>query len=150
MVTQQQILSSKEKRRIAIFTNSTFHHTQLLKKTILFLILFCCSSLQIHSQAATDATFTIENGTGLFFVALPDSNCTQIEVAIGTKANLTDVFSHTFEVDQSPTGTLTFTRTGLLVHLGLGALTEQLVYNSKVRLKNQAGTWSDWYEFISN
>ena len=100
MATQQQILSRKEKRRIAIFTNSTLHHTQLLKKTILFLILFCCSSLHRHSQAATDATITIENGTGLFFVALPDSNCTQIEVAIGTKANLPEVLNYTFDLDK--------------------------------------------------
>ncbi|MBL0341577.1 MAG: hypothetical protein IPP71_11930 [Bacteroidetes bacterium] len=40
MATQLPILSRKEKRRIAIFTNSTLHHTQLLKKTILFLIYF--------------------------------------------------------------------------------------------------------------
>ncbi|MBL0341017.1 MAG: hypothetical protein IPP71_08895 [Bacteroidetes bacterium] len=70
-------------------------------------------------------------------------------MAIGTKANLTDVFSHTFELDQSPSGTLTFTRAGLLVHLGLGPLPSSWC-TIQGALKNQAGTWSDWYEFISN
>ena len=123
-----------------------------LKTPILFLILFWCFTLNAKAQAPTDATLSVSSGTGQFFVALPDSNIAEIELQIGTKPGLSDVFSHTFTFDQTtglPAG-MTFTRNGLHTYLGLGAITTNTVYASKVRLKNTSGTWGDWYEIISN
>ena len=123
-----------------------------LKTPILFLILFWCFSLNANAQAPTDVTLSVNAGTGLLYVALPDSNISDIELQIGTKQGLTDVFSHTFTFDQTtglPAG-MTFTRNGLNTYLGLGAITPNTVYASKVRLKNTSGTWGDWYDIISN
>jgi hypothetical protein len=119
---------------------------------VLFLILFWCFTINANAQVPTDATFSLNSATGQFFVALPDSNISEIELQIGTKQGLTDVFSHTFTLDQTtglPAG-MTFTRIGLNTYLGLGAITTNTVYASKVRLKNTSGTWGDWYEIISN
>ena len=123
-----------------------------LKTPLLFLILFWCFSLNANAQSPTDVTLSVNAGSGLLYVALPDSNISDIEIAIGTKPGLTDVFSHTFTFDQTtglPAG-MTFTRNGLNSYLGLGAITTNTVYTSKVRLKNTTGTWGDWYEIISN
>jgi hypothetical protein len=123
-----------------------------LKTPVLFLILFWCFSLNANAQSPTDATLSVSSGTGQFFVALPDSNMVEIELQIGTKPGLSDVFSHTFTFDQTtglPTG-MTYSRNGLNTYLGLGAITTNTVYASKVRLKSTSGTWGDWYEIISN
>ena len=123
-----------------------------LKPPVLFLILFWCFSLNANAQVPTDLALSVSSGTGQFFVALPDSNLVEIELQIGTKQGLSDVFSHTFTFDQTtglPAG-MTFTRNGLNTYLGLGAITTNTVYASKVRLKSTTGTWGDWYEIISN
>ena len=116
------------------------------------MILFCCTNLQVNAQTPTDATLSFDSGQGTFYIAIPDSNISEIELNIGTKANLTDVFSHTYTFDQTsglPSG-LSFSRNGLNTYLGLGTVAQQNVYNSKVRLKNTSGGWGDWYEIISN
>jgi len=123
-----------------------------LKTPLLFLILFWCCTLNANAQVPTDLALSVSSGIGQFFVALPDSNIAEIELQIGTKPGLTDVFSHTFTFDQTtglPTG-MTYSRNGLNTYLGLGAITTNTVYASKVRLKNTSGTWGDWYEIISN
>ncbi len=123
-----------------------------LKTPVLFLILFWCYILNANAQVPTDLALSVSSGTGQFFVALPDSNMVEIELQIGTKPGLSDVFSHTFTFDQTtglPTG-MTYSRDGLNTYLGLGAITPNTVYASKVRLKNTSGTWGDWYEIISN
>jgi hypothetical protein len=107
--------------------------------------------MQMHKSQLMLA-LSVSSGTGQLFVALPDSNISEIELQIGTKPGLSDVFSHTFTFDQTtglPTG-MTYSRNGLNTTLGLGAITTNTVYASKVRLKNTAGTWGDWYEIISN
>ena len=130
----------------------TSQNRKKLKTPILFLILFWCFSLNANAQAPTDVTLSVNAGTGLLYVALPDSNMVEIELQIGTKPGLSDVFSHTFTFDQTtglPTG-MTYSRNGLNTYLGLGAITPNTVYASKVRLKSTSGTWGDWYEIISN
>ncbi len=123
-----------------------------LKTPILFLILFWCHTLNANAQVPTDLVLSVSSGTGQLFVALPDSNISEIELQIGTKPGLSDVFSHTFTFDQTtglPTG-MTYSRNGLNTYLGLGSITTNTVYTSKVRHKNTNGTWGDWYEIISN
>ena len=123
-----------------------------LKTPVLFLILFWCYILNANAQVPTDLALSVSSGTGQLFVALPDSNISEIELQIGTKPGLSDVFSHTFTFDQTtglPTG-MTYSRNGLNTYLGLGAITPNTVYASKVRLKSTSGTWGDWYEIISN
>jgi hypothetical protein len=145
MKTKPKVLSPKEKDFIFLMNQS-------FKSIILFLILSCCTNLQVHAQTPTDATLTFNSGQGTFYLAVPDSNIAEIELNIGTKAGLADVFSYTYSFDQTsglPNG-YTFTRNGLNTYLGLGAVTEKNVYNSKVRLKNTTGGWGDWYEIVSN
>ena len=152
MKPNQIRLSPKEKQPLCQFKKGFTDKNHLLKIPIWFLILFCCTSLQVNAQTPTDATLSFSSGQGTFYVALPDSNISEIELNIGTKANLTDVFAHTYTFDQItglPSG-LTFSRNGLSTYLGLGAVTQQNVYNSKVRLKNTSGSWGNWYEIISN
>ena len=123
-----------------------------LKTSVLFLILFWCFSLNTNAQSPTDATLSVSSGTGQFFFFFPDSNLVEIELQIGTIPGLSDVFSHTFTFDQTtglPSG-MTYSRNGLNTYLGLGAITPNTVYDSKVRLKSTSGTWGDWYEIISN
>ncbi|MBK7967701.1 MAG: hypothetical protein IPK08_01600 [Bacteroidetes bacterium] len=115
------------------------------------MILFWCFSLNANAQSPTDVTLSVNAGTGLLYVALPDSNISDIEIAIGTKPGLTDVFSHTFTFDQTtglPAG-MTFTRNGLNSYLGLEQL-QQIRCILQGQTQNTTGTWGDWYEIISN
>lgn len=108
--------------------------------------------IMIHgkAQTPTDATLSFNSGQGTFYLAIPDSNISEIELTIGSKANLTDVFLLTFDQTSGLPSGLTFSRNGLNTYLGLGTIVQQNVYTSKVRLKNSSGGWGDWYEIISN
>ena len=152
MKSIQPFVSRKKIKSVYLVDYAVAHMSKQLKIPVWFLILFCCFHFNANGQSPTDATFSVNSGTGEFYVALPDSNISEIELQIGTKQGLSDVFSHAFTFDQTtglPTG-LTFTRNGLSTYLGLGAITPNTVYASKVRLKNTSGTWGDWYEIISN
>lgn len=125
------------------------------KMTFKIVLLFVLSFIFIEGKAQTplDANLSISSNTGIFSLVIPDStNISEIELIIGTKANLSDVFAHTYTFDQTsglPSG-LSFIRDGMITYLGIGTITVQNVYNSKVRLKNTSGMWGDWYEIISN
>jgi hypothetical protein len=152
MKSIQQVVSRKKIKSVYLADLAQATLSQQLKTPVLFLILFWSYILNANAQVPTDATLSVSSGTGQFFVALPDSNIVEIELQIGTKQGLSDVFSHTFTFDQTtglPAG-MTFTRNGLNSYLGLGAITTNTVYASKVRLKSTSGTWGDWYEIISN
>jgi hypothetical protein len=152
MKKNQNLLSPKENQPLCYFKNRFTDKNQLLKIPFWFLILFCSTVIKVNAQTPIDATLSFDSGQGTFYVALPDSNITDIELNIGSKANLTDVFSYTYTFDQTsglPSG-LSFSRNGLNTFLGLGTVAEQNVYNSKVRLKNTSGGWGSWYEIISN
>ena len=120
-------------------------------------ILFLCmnSNIAIAQNPAppTDSYINFDNGTGLLYVAIADSNnVSEIEVGIGAKGNYSDIFSHTYVYDQSaglPAG-LTYARTNLNVFLGVGALSVPAAYNVQVRIKNSNGNWSTWYKYVSN
>jgi hypothetical protein len=127
------------------FAKTTFNLVLMVFLTFL--------SLEGQAQTPLDANLSISNNTGIFSLVIPDStNISEIELIIGTKANLSDVFAYTYTFDQNsglPSG-LAFNRVGMITYLGIGIITIQNVYNSKVRLKNTSGTWGDWYEIISN
>ena len=110
-------------------------------------------SLEGKAQTPLDANLSINNYTGIFSLVIPDStNISEIELIIGTKANLSDVFAHTYTFDQTsglPTG-LSYSRTGVNINLGLGSLTPLNIYHVKTRLKNSSGSWGAWYEFVGN
>ncbi len=120
---------------------------------LILIVLFTFLSLEGKAQTPLDANLSISSNTGIFSLVIPDStNISEIELIIGTKANLSDVFAHTYTFDQTsglPSG-LSFNRDGMITYLGIGTITVQNVYNSKVRLKNTSGVWGDWYEIISN
>ena len=127
------------------FAGTTFNLVLIVFLTFL--------SLEGKAQTPLDANLSISSNTGIFSLVIPDSTTiSEIELIIGTKANLSDVFSHTYTFDQTsglPSG-LSFNRDGMTTYLGIGTITVQNVYNSKVRLNNTAGMWGDWYEIISN
>ncbi len=152
MESIQQVVSRKKIKSVYLADLAQATLSQQLKTPLLFLILFWCFSLNANAQTPTDVTLSVNAVTGLLYVALPDSNISEIELQIGTKPGLSDVFSHTFTFDQTtglPSG-MTYSRNGLNTYLGLGAITPNTVYDSKVRLKSTSGTWGDWYEIISN
>ena len=124
---------------------------------IQFLLLICCMNVN-YCQAQTvappvDSYVKNEGGTVTVFIALPDSTTSsEIEVAIGSKNNVGDLFSHTYTIDQTsglPTG-LTYSRQGTDVFLGAGAITLTDAYNVKIRLKDGSGNWSSYYDYVSN
>lgn len=123
-----------------------------------FLLLMCCMTLSENSLAQTvapplDSYVSTTGGTVTVFVALPDSTTSsEIEVAIGSKNNNGDLFSHTYVYDQTsglPTG-LTYTRQGTHLYLGAGTIALTDAYNVKIRLKNSSGNWSAYYDYITN
>lgn len=130
-----------------------FHRSIYKLGEIIFtMVLLLCISFAGKAQTPLDATLS-ENGSGqLMYVLLPDSSISEIDVELGSKQSLTDLFDGSFVFDQSnglPTG-LSYSRTGLQVYLGLGNFSMPSAYFARIRLKNASGTWSDWYEFIGN
>ncbi len=123
------------------FAKTTFNLVLIVFLTFL--------SFEGKAQTPLDANLSINGNTGIFSIVIPDStNILEIELIIGTKSNLSDVFAHTYTFDQTsglPSG-LSFIRDGMITYLGIGTITVQNVYNSKVRLKNTSGMWGDWYE----
>ncbi len=122
-----------------------------------FLLLMCCMNANF-CQAQTvasplDSYVKNESGTVTVFVALPDSTTSsEIEVALGSKNNVGDLFSHTYIFDQTtglPTG-LTYSRQGTDVFLGAGSITLTDAFNVKIRLKDSGGNWSTYYEYVTN
>ncbi len=126
---------------------------------LLFLILFSVCSLTSSKLLAQnvapplDSYVKNEGGTVTIFVALPDTiTSSEIEVAIGSKNNNGDLFSHTYTIDQTsglPTG-LTYSRLGTNVFLGAGTITLTDAFNVKIRLKDAGGNWSSYYDYFSN
>ncbi len=71
---------------------------------------------------------------------------------IGGKSNADDILSHVYIFDQ-PTGIpngLSYSREGLNLYLGMGAVELPPAFSVKVRLKNSSGNWSSWIEYVSN
>ena len=123
-----------------------------------FLLLICCLTQTVNSQAQTvapplDSYVKNDGATVTVFVTLPDSSTTtEIEVALGSKNNVGDLFSHTYTFDQTsglPTG-LTYSRQGTDVYLGAGSIVLTDAFNVKIRLKNSSGNWSSYYDYVSN
>ncbi|MBL0339517.1 MAG: hypothetical protein IPP71_00485 [Bacteroidetes bacterium] len=129
----------------------------LLFTIVQFLLLMCCMNVDFCMAQAVapplDSFVKDESGTVTVFVALPDStSSTEIEVAIGSKNNIGDLFSHTYAFDQTsglPAG-LSYIRQGTDVFLGAGAITLTDAYNVKIRLKDGSGNWSSYYDYVSN
>lgn len=118
----------------------------------LFVLIFLLFSQHLKAQTPLDATLS-ENGSGqLMYVLLPDSSVSEIDVELGSKQGMTDLFDAGFVYDQTsglPSGQ-SYSRTGLQVYLGLGNFIVPTAYFARIRLKNNSGSWSDWYEFIGN
>ncbi len=122
-----------------------------------FLLLMCCMNVNFCKAQTVapplDSYVKNESGTVTVFVALPDSTTSsEIEVALGSKNNVGDLFSHTYTFDQTtglPTG-LTYSRQGTVVFLGAGTITLTDAYNVKIRLKDGSGNWSSYYDYVSN
>ena len=121
-------------------------------KLVFSLTLLLCLSVAGKAQTPLDATLS-ENGSGqLMYVLLPDSSVSEIDVELGSKQGMTDLFDAAYVFDQTsglPAGQ-SYSRNGLQVYLGLGNFTVPTAYFARIRLKNNSGSWSDWYEFIGN
>ena len=118
----------------------------------------CCMFISETTKAQIvapplDSYISNTGGTVTVFIALPDSTTSsEIEVAIGSKNNSGDLFSHTYAFDQTsglPSG-LSYSREGTHLYLGAGAVVLTDAYNVKIRLKDSAGNWSAYYDYIAN
>ena len=120
---------------------------------LVLIVLFTFLSLEGKAQTPLDANLSLSSNTGIFSLVIPDStNILEIELQIGSNANPSEVFEHTFVYDQTtglPTG-LSYSRDGVNINLGLGTLVPLNIYHVKTRLKNGSGSWGDWYEFVGN
>jgi hypothetical protein len=75
----------------------------------------------------------------------------ELEVQLGSRESLSDLFSYSFMYDQTtglPQG-MSYSRQGNQVTLGLGEIAAYYTIFARVRLKS-SGSWSDWYAFVSN
>ncbi len=106
----------------------------------------------------TDARVTFTPaGSGIvsatFFVNLPDSTgFTDVDIKLIDILEEVILFERNFVFDQTsglPAG-ITWQRNGTEVNLSIGTHIQKIAYLGKVRLKNTAGNWSDWYEFLFN
>lgn len=117
-----------------------------------FILVFLFFTQHLYAQTPLDATLG-ENSSGqLMYILLPDSSVSEIDVELGSKQGMTDLFDAAFTYDQTsglPSGQ-SYSRTGLQIYLGLGNFTVPTAYFARIRLKNNSGSWSDWYEFIGN
>ena len=152
----------KHSSELSIATTScrlTNHTTGILKFLIVqFLLLMCCMFISETTKAQSvapplDSYISNNGGTITVFVALPDSTTSrEIEVAIGSKNNNGDLFSHTYAFDQTsglPSG-LSYSREGTHLYLGAGAIELTDAYNVKIRLMDGSGNWSAYYDYIAN
>ena len=145
----------KTLRNSSALCNSLFNRfAKVKKRSPLLLISFMWLTIfNSQAQVPLDGVFNYVNGAPVFYVEVPDSNAvSQIELTLGSDATQTDIFNHTFDYDVTtglPSG-YSFSRNGNKVYLGLGTFPDPSVYYAKVRLKNNSGTWSDYYEFYGN
>ena len=120
---------------------------------IVLILFLTFLSLEGKAQTPLDANLSISSNTGIFSLVIPDStNISEIQLQIGSNANPSEVFEHTFVYDQIsglPSG-LSYSRAGVNINLGLGTLTPLNIYYVKTRLKNSSGSWGDRYEFVGN
>jgi len=89
---------------------------------------------------------------GNYFIQVPDTgNVTQIEIVLGTSLGGNEYLSHVINFDGTglPSG-FSFSRTANMVTIGIGDLTENAAYYGQVRLKDNSGSWSSIYQFVSN
>ena len=153
MKTIQNLLSPKENQQLCYFKGGFTFKNQLLKIPILFLILFCCDTIGANAQAPLDAAVSFSGNEGYFKVMVPDTNdVNQIEMLVGSDDNAGELFSQIIAYDQLsglPTS-VSYSRSGNEITIGMGTVTLLNAYHAKVRLKNSSNNWSDWYEFIGN
>jgi len=130
--------------------------TKELKSCLFGLLLVCAFSNTSRAQSQNsplDSYVNVDGGMCNVFVLLEDTlDLSNIEVSLGSKGSSTDIVDHIFSFDQItglPTG-FSYLRTNMQVFLGLGDLDLPAAFNAKVRLKNSAGNWSSWFEYVSN
>ncbi len=131
---------------------SGFLQTRWLLITSISCFMPCFIQAQT-SAPPVDSYINFQGGQNIAFVSIADSiNVSEIEVQIGGKSNADDILSHVYIFDQ-PTGIpngLSYSREGLNLYLGMGAVELPPAFSVKVRLKNSSGNWSSWIEYVSN
>ena len=118
-------------------------------------------TIGVHAQSEiTDATVTKNEVTGqagvysgAFIVLLSDSNdISKVEVQVGTENGSSDLSNKTFDWDVTtglPSG-CSYQRTGNTLTLGVGNFNETYTYFCRVRIRDNSGNWSNYYQFITN
>jgi hypothetical protein len=122
------------------------------KKAAIAVLLYLTFGLNAKAQI-NDAYARIEesgsNFSCSFIVELSDTlNINQIEVALGSMPDSTNVTLKNFSFDAAPPSGCSYTRTGFNVVLGIGTLPERSTYYARARVNN-SGTWTS-YQFITN
>lgn len=125
--------------------------------TATFLLLLTTSSraqsLPTDAFVTMQATNTAGVVSGNYFVEVPDTtNVSQIEIKLGSNPGLADYVNQVFDYDVTtglPTG-YTYSRTGRIINISIGNRTEDGAYYGQVRIKNNSGSWSAVYPFVSN
>jgi len=153
------IINAMKKKTKYHLTDSNQLTKQLTHRHLKFLMLlamglFWQSVINAQTPAPPlDSYVSFSGGQGSVFLILPDTaSCSEIEVNLGSKTETGDLFTHAYVYDQEsglPSG-LTYSRTDSDVTVGIGTVEVPPAYNVKIRLKNTAGNWSGWYEYITN
>ena len=120
----------------------------------MLLIAVFCLTLGTNAVAQINDAYTRieesgQNFTCSFIVELSDTLTTsQIEVALGSMPDSTDVTLKNFSFDAAPPSGCSYARNLATLTLGVGTLTERSTYYARVRVNN-SGTWTS-YQFITN
>ncbi len=124
----------------------------------LLIVLFSATTFIVQAQTPIDAYVTTtvpvnDSVVGTMFINLADTNQVDlVEIKLGSKAGVTDLFNYSFAYDQTtglPAGYV-WCRTGNKLTLQLGSFAYSDVQFGSVRVKNASGVWSDAFAFVTN
>ena len=124
----------------------------------LVLLLFILTGNPLLAQSNFDAYVITSQPVndvveGTMFITLTDTNQIDlIEVKVGSREGQADLANQQFTFDQTsglPTG-MAWQRTASRITLSLGSFAYSDLQFGYVRLKNNSGTWSDTFAFVTN
>ena len=124
----------------------------------LVLLLFILTGNSLQAQSNFDAYVITSQPVndvveGTMFITLSDtSQIDLIEVKVGSKEGQADLANQQFTFDQIsglPAG-MSWQRIGYQVTISLGSFAYSDLQFGYVKLKNNSGTWSDLFAFVTN
>lgn len=129
-----------------------------MKNIFLLLLLILNFSIKVNAQVAvTDAYAKIDpsgaSQRATFYIELADTNnISSLEVKLGGQEGSSELISQELLYDITtglPAG-FSYSRIGNKIYITSSVFSDVSTYFGSVRIKNNGGTWSDEFKFITN